>query len=132
MADITVDTASQSNPHEIATEHIAFDWHVDFDAQTLSGSATYQLKVKKAEVSEVMYVIDLQVTLQQLTRCVDSIRAILRSDPFSLTRALCMLVIFLKPFRDLYLNIRNFSMKSNESILSWDPRYIFVCQRTWG
>jgi len=127
MADITVDTASQSNSHEIATEHIAFDWHVDFEAQTLSGSATYQLKVKKAGVSEVMYVIDLQATLRQLTMRVDLIRTILRSDPFSSTRALRKFGHLLEPFIDLYLNICDFSTKSNQSTLSWDPRYILVC-----
>jgi leukotriene-A4 hydrolase len=56
MADVTVDTTTQSNPHDIATEHVAFDWKVDFDAQTLHGSATHTLKVKKDGIGQVMCV----------------------------------------------------------------------------
>jgi len=56
MADVTVDTTTQSNPHDIATEHVAFDWKVDFDAQILQGSAVHTLKVKKDNVTEVMCV----------------------------------------------------------------------------
>jgi leukotriene-A4 hydrolase len=54
MADVTVDTTTQSNPHDIATEHIAFDWKVDFDAQILQGCAAHTLKVKLDNVAEVM------------------------------------------------------------------------------
>ena len=56
MADVTVDTTTQSNPHDIATEHVAFDWKVDFEAQILQGSATHTLKVKKDNTAEVMSV----------------------------------------------------------------------------
>jgi leukotriene-A4 hydrolase len=56
MADVTVDTTTQSNSHDIATEHVAFDWRVNFDAQILQGSATHTLKVKKDNVVEVMCV----------------------------------------------------------------------------
>lgn len=56
MADITVDTATRANISDIATDHVAFDWKVDFEAQVLSGSATHVMKVKKAGVEEAMWV----------------------------------------------------------------------------
>lgn len=56
MADIEVDTASQANFKDIATEHVAFDWTVDFELKVLSGSATHTLKVKRDGVREIMCV----------------------------------------------------------------------------
>ena len=56
MADTKVDTTTQSNIHDVASEHIAFDWKVDFDTQVLTGSATHTLKIKKEGAYEVMYV----------------------------------------------------------------------------
>ncbi|CAA7267762.1 unnamed protein product [Cyclocybe aegerita] len=55
MADITVDTASRSNPYEIATEHVTFDWTADFDAKVIRGSALHDLKVKKDGVKEIIF-----------------------------------------------------------------------------
>lgn len=50
------DPTTQANWQEVASEHVDFDWSVDFDKQTLSGSATHTLVWKKADVREVMYV----------------------------------------------------------------------------
>ncbi|KDR68677.1 hypothetical protein GALMADRAFT_231006 [Galerina marginata CBS 339.88] len=55
MADITVDTATQANYSEIATEHVAFDWTVDFEAKVLNGSATHDMTVKKDGVKEAIF-----------------------------------------------------------------------------
>lgn len=56
MADITRDTASQSNPFDVATEHASFIWTVDFELQVIRGSVTHKLTVKKDSVKEVMLV----------------------------------------------------------------------------
>ncbi len=56
MADNKVDTTTQSNIHDVASEHITFNWKVNFDTQVLKGSATHTLKVKKEGAYEVMYV----------------------------------------------------------------------------
>ena len=66
MADILVDTATQSNYTDIATQHVAFDWSIDFDAKVLTGSATHDLKLSKDGVEEVMYVVvDRSISLHQ-------------------------------------------------------------------
>lgn len=56
MADILVDTASQANYNDVVTEHVAFDWSVDFNTKVVSGSATLDMIAKKDDLSEVMYV----------------------------------------------------------------------------
>jgi leukotriene-A4 hydrolase len=56
MADTTVDTATQSNPFDVATDHVAFDWTVDFEKEVLKGNAIHSLKIKKDGVTEVMSV----------------------------------------------------------------------------
>ena len=56
MADILVDTASQANYNDVITEHVAFDWSVDFNTKVVSGSATLDMIAKKDDLSEVMYV----------------------------------------------------------------------------
>ena len=48
------DPTTQSNYLEISTQHVAFDWHVDFSIQVINGSATHDLIVKKDGVEEVM------------------------------------------------------------------------------
>lgn len=50
------DPTTQTNWQDVASEHVDFDWAVDFDKQTLSGSVTHTLVWKKADVREVMYV----------------------------------------------------------------------------
>jgi len=54
MADITLDTVTQGNHNEIATQHVAFDWHVDFATKTLSGTASHDMKVKESDVEVAM------------------------------------------------------------------------------
>lgn len=50
------DPTTQTNWQDVASEHVDFDWAVDFNKQTLSGSVTHTLVWKKADVREVMYV----------------------------------------------------------------------------
>ena len=56
MADILIDTTTQSNYADIATQHVAFDWDIDFEAKILTGSATHDMKLSKDGVKETMYV----------------------------------------------------------------------------
>lgn len=48
------DPTSQANYLEIATEHVAFDWNVDFQQKTISGSAVHKLILKQDSVGEVV------------------------------------------------------------------------------
>jgi leukotriene-A4 hydrolase len=48
------DPTTQSNYVEISTQHVAFDWHVDFKLKVITGSATHDLTVRKDGVEEVM------------------------------------------------------------------------------
>ena len=49
------DPTSQSNYLDIATSHIHFDWAVDFEKQSVYGSATYTLSALKDGVNEIVY-----------------------------------------------------------------------------
>jgi leukotriene-A4 hydrolase len=51
---LDLDPTTQSNYWQIASEHISFDWSVDFTAQTVSGSATHRMKVLLDGVEEAM------------------------------------------------------------------------------
>jgi leukotriene-A4 hydrolase len=53
------DPTTQTNYTEIASEHLALDWHVDFDAKIVSGSVIHTLRVKEDDVKEVVYVRSL-------------------------------------------------------------------------
>ncbi|KAI0762471.1 metalloprotease [Fomes fomentarius] len=58
MADPYVlppDPSTQSNWQEVASEHVDFDWTIDFAQQTISGSATHLLRVKKDDVREAIF-----------------------------------------------------------------------------
>ncbi|KAF9040606.1 leukotriene-A4 hydrolase [Panaeolus papilionaceus] len=55
MASTLVDTATQSNYLEISTDHVTFDWKVDFERKTIGGSAEHLLKVKKQGVDKVVF-----------------------------------------------------------------------------
>ncbi|KAG6853530.1 hypothetical protein C0991_003450 [Blastosporella zonata] len=50
-----VDPTTQSNYLQIATEHVSFEWTLDFDLQIVSGSATHHLLVKEDGVKEVVF-----------------------------------------------------------------------------
>ena len=55
--DLPYDPSTQSNWQEVASEHVDFDWTVDFAQQTISGSATHLVRVKKDDVREVVCVL---------------------------------------------------------------------------
>ena len=54
MADISTDTATQSNPTDIATTHAALVWDIDFDARVLSGHVVHEMHVLTDNVREIM------------------------------------------------------------------------------
>ena len=54
--ELPYDPSTQANWQEVASEHVDFDWTVDFAKQTISGSATHLVRVKKDDVKEVVYV----------------------------------------------------------------------------
>ncbi len=49
-----MDTATQSNYNDIRTDHVSFDWVVDFDTKLLSGSATHNMTVKRNGVKDIV------------------------------------------------------------------------------
>jgi hypothetical protein len=51
------DPTTQSNYLQIATDHVALDWLVDFDAKIIKGAATHDLIAKVDGVQEVMSVL---------------------------------------------------------------------------
>ncbi|KAI0757548.1 metalloprotease [Daedaleopsis nitida] len=56
MSDaLPYDPATQSNWQDVASEHVDFDWTLDFNKETISGSATHLLRVKKENVQEVVF-----------------------------------------------------------------------------
>jgi leukotriene-A4 hydrolase len=48
------DPTSQSNYLQISTEHVYFDWNVDFEQKVISGFAVHDLIVKQDGVREVV------------------------------------------------------------------------------
>jgi len=48
------DPTSQSNYLQISTEHVHFDWNLDFQQKVISGFAVHNLIVKQDGVKEVM------------------------------------------------------------------------------
>lgn len=54
MADISTDTATQSNHAEIATSHAALEWDIDFNARILSGHVVHEMNVLTDNVREIM------------------------------------------------------------------------------
>ncbi|OBZ79425.1 Leukotriene A-4 hydrolase [Grifola frondosa] len=51
---MSLDPTTQSNYHEIVSEHVHFDWTVDYTRNIISGSATHTLTVKQEAVKEVI------------------------------------------------------------------------------
>lgn len=51
---VSKDPTTQSNYLDVYTTHISLDWHVDFDKEVISGSATHELEVVTSGVKEVM------------------------------------------------------------------------------
>ncbi|KAF7797770.1 hypothetical protein EIP86_008971 [Pleurotus ostreatoroseus] len=52
---MTLDPTTQANYTQIASEHIDFDWSIDFGKKLILGSATHTLVVKEADVKEVIF-----------------------------------------------------------------------------
>lgn len=48
------DPTTQSNYLEIASESISFDWKLDFEKQTVSGTVTHSLRANEDGVQDVM------------------------------------------------------------------------------
>ncbi|KAJ3533495.1 hypothetical protein NM688_g7274 [Phlebia brevispora] len=52
---MSADPTSQSNYLQIVSEHIDFNWTIDFSKKIVSGSATHTLKVLQSSVKEVIF-----------------------------------------------------------------------------
>ena len=61
-----LDPTTQANYTQIASEHIHFEWTVDFEKKKIFGSATHTLDVKEDDLKEVMYVYSFSRTEQRL------------------------------------------------------------------
>lgn len=48
------DPTSQANYLEVASEHVSFDWYIDFQNKSISGSAVHNLILKQDGVGEVV------------------------------------------------------------------------------
>lgn len=51
-----LDPTTQANYAQVVSEHIHFDWTVDFEKKNISGSATHTLSVKEDGLTEIVYV----------------------------------------------------------------------------
>ena len=60
------DPTSQANFLQIASEHIHFDWNIDFNAKAILGSATHTLLVKEDDIKDVMYVCLVLCSVESL------------------------------------------------------------------
>lgn len=50
------DPTTQSNYDQVTTEHVEFDWKLDFGTHIIQGAATHHLVIKADNVNEVMSV----------------------------------------------------------------------------
>ncbi|OSD05714.1 hypothetical protein PYCCODRAFT_1465050 [Trametes coccinea BRFM310] len=60
------DPTTQANWQDVASEHVDFDWTVDFAKETISGSVTHTLVWRKPDVREVIFdaqALDIQKVL---------------------------------------------------------------------
>jgi leukotriene-A4 hydrolase len=48
------DPTTQSNYTEVVTEHVAFDWVIDFEKAAITGSTTHTLLVLAKDLNKVM------------------------------------------------------------------------------
>ena len=51
------DPTTQSNYLDVTTEHVEFNWEIDFVYRVIEGSALHTMIVKADEVHEVMSVV---------------------------------------------------------------------------
>lgn len=56
-----MDPTTQSNYDKVATEHVEFDWRLDFENRIIQGSAVHQLTIKAENVHEAMSVFHVCV-----------------------------------------------------------------------
>ena len=59
LATADVDPTTQSNYLAVASQHVHFDWDVDFENEVLAGSSTHDVRVLQDGVGEVMCVLPL-------------------------------------------------------------------------
>ncbi|XP_006454850.1 hypothetical protein AGABI2DRAFT_198496 [Agaricus bisporus var. bisporus H97] len=50
-----MDPTTQSNYDKVATEHVEFDWRLDFENRIIQGSAVHQLTIKAENVHEAIF-----------------------------------------------------------------------------
>ncbi|KAF9014887.1 peptidase family M1-domain-containing protein [Cyathus striatus] len=50
-----MDPTTQSNYSDVVSQHVHFDWIVDFQAKIISGSATHTILVRKDDIKEVIF-----------------------------------------------------------------------------
>jgi len=118
MADILVDTATQSNYADIATQHVAFDWSIDFEAKVMTGSAIHDMKLSKDGVKEAMYVGFRSVKFPPLNSLLVLILEILTSAPFPSMEKLLKFVINLPSRTEHQFKLITFIDDSTSSNLS--------------
>ena len=54
--NLPTDACTQSNWQDVVSEHVDFDWSLDFATQSISGSATHTLVVRTERTPQVVYV----------------------------------------------------------------------------
>lgn len=55
--EMAADPTTQANYTQIASEHIDFDWTIDYAKKIISGTATHTFVVKEGGVTEAMCVL---------------------------------------------------------------------------
>lgn len=68
LPTIMPDPTTQSNYLSITTEHVAFEWNVDFVSKVISGSALHTLRVNQDGVDEAMSVAT-DILHPKMARC---------------------------------------------------------------
>lgn len=61
------DPTSQANFLQATSQHIDFDWTVDFDARVISGSATHSVIIQEDDLKEIMCAFYLVLLDSSLT-----------------------------------------------------------------
>ena len=51
---MAADPTTQANYTQIVSDHIDFDWTIDFTKKIIAGSATHTLTVKESGLKEIM------------------------------------------------------------------------------
>ncbi|KAI5833346.1 zincin [Schizophyllum commune Tattone D] len=78
LATADVDPTTQSNYLAVASQHVHFDWDVDFENEVLAGSSTHDVRVLQDGVGEVIFdTLDLDIE----SATVDGVDAIYEIKP---------------------------------------------------